>query len=139
LRNTGNIGIKVRVTFKWRLLGQGWYEETRTLKVRRGGTRDVDVSVPVSGDMIDAHQSADSDCRSNVKIIDTYGSTPWEDGGDDNGGKFVSTEDGGDFDCSTFEADPTYVNGDDLDGDGEISTTESIKAIGRVASGLCLD
>lgn len=73
LENTGNVAIKAQVTFKWRLLGQGWYTERKTYKVPYNRSRDVDITIPVDSGMIDAHQSAEADCRTNVKIVDTYG------------------------------------------------------------------
>jgi hypothetical protein len=73
IENTGNIGIRVRVTYKWRLLGQGSHIEQRTYRLKPGQSREVDVSVPATGEQISAHQSADSDCKTSVKMLDTFG------------------------------------------------------------------
>lgn len=73
LKNTGNVGIVADVTYKWRLLGQGWLKETKTYKVPYDRKRDVDILIPVGSEEIDAHQSADGDCRTSVKIVDSFG------------------------------------------------------------------
>lgn len=73
LTNTGNVGIKVRVAFKWRLLGQNPLIVKKTYKVKRNQEREINVTVPVTGEQIDAHQSADGDCDVKVKITDTFG------------------------------------------------------------------
>lgn len=73
IENTGNIGMRVRVTYKWRLLGQGYHTERRTYRLKPGQSRDVDVSVPATSEQISAHQSADSDCKTSVKMLDTFG------------------------------------------------------------------
>jgi len=78
LENTGNVGIKVRVTYKWEMLGQPDYKESEVYRLRRGQTRDVDVSYPITSGDIDSHQSADGECDVNATIIDTFGKTPWE-------------------------------------------------------------
>jgi hypothetical protein len=78
LTNTGNVGIVVRVTYKWRLLGQGSIVKRQTYRLRRNGSRDVDISFPVTDDMIDAHQSADGKCSSRATIVDHFGKPPYE-------------------------------------------------------------
>lgn len=78
LENTGNVGIVARVTYKWDLLGQSDYKQVKTYRIARGRERDVDVSFPITSDLIDAHQSADSDCDVKVRISDTFGRPPLE-------------------------------------------------------------
>jgi len=73
LENTGNIGIRVRVTYKWKLLGQGPLTVKKTYKVRRNETRDIAVNIPATDDQIDAHQSADGDCTAKATIVGTFG------------------------------------------------------------------
>lgn len=70
LRNTGNVGVRVRVTYKWELLGQSPKTVKKTYKLLHGqGPRDVNVTVPATSDEISGHQSADSDCTAKATII----------------------------------------------------------------------
>lgn len=78
LENTGNVGIVVQITYKWDLLGQAPFKEQKTYRVKRGREKDVNVSFPVTSDMIDAHQSADGDCKTTVRIVDSFGTPPFE-------------------------------------------------------------
>ena len=78
IRNTGNIGIVVRVTFTWDMLGQEPLRVRKKYRLRRDQSRRVNVSVPGTQDQIDLHQSAHGDCRSHVTILDTFGKTPFE-------------------------------------------------------------
>lgn len=79
LRNTGNVGIKIRFTATWEQLGQEPIRESKTIRLARGKSRRVSITVPATGDQIDLHQSADGDCRTHVTMVDTFGSTPFED------------------------------------------------------------
>lgn len=72
LRNTGNVGIVMRVTYKWRMLGSGSVTEHHRYRVRAGQSRDVDVRIPATSDQIDAHQSAGSKCSTVVHIVDVF-------------------------------------------------------------------
>lgn len=74
LTNTGNIGIVARVTYRWELAGQPDLKVKKFYRVRTGETREVDVSIPTDNSGIDAHQSADGDCKATVSIVDTFGS-----------------------------------------------------------------
>jgi len=71
--NTGNIGIRLRATYKWKLLGQSAKTIKKTYRVRRGQERDVNVTIPVTDGEIDSHQNADGDCSTKVTIVDTFG------------------------------------------------------------------
>ena len=53
----------------------------KTYRVRRNETRDVGVTVPVTQEQIDAIQSLpyDAQCTTKATIIDTFGTTPYED------------------------------------------------------------
>ena len=73
LENTGNIGIRVQVTFEWERLGTDPIREIKRVRVPVGATRDVAVTVPVTSDDIDLHQAADGDCNVDAEIIGTYG------------------------------------------------------------------
>ena len=79
LVNTGNIGIRVRVTYKWKLLGRLPITLRKHYKVRRGEERDVNSTVPATGNEIERHQKSDSDCSTSVKIVESFGETPLED------------------------------------------------------------
>ncbi len=78
LENTGNVGTVVRVKVEWKLLGDDPVTFSRNLRVKRGFKRDVQIKVPATGDQIDAHQSADDDCKPRAKIVDTFGRPPLE-------------------------------------------------------------
>lgn len=70
LRNTGNVGVRVRVTYKWQLLGQSPKTLKKTYKLLHGqGPREVDSTVPATSDEIDQHQRADGDCSAKATII----------------------------------------------------------------------
>lgn len=71
LTNTGNVTARVQVTFKWSLLGEPALVVRKTYKVRKGHRRDVNVSVPATGEQIDAHQSGNSKCSAKAKIVGT--------------------------------------------------------------------
>lgn len=79
LINTGNIGIRVRVKYKWKRLGQEALTVNKHYRVRRDQERDVNITVPVTQGDIDAHQSADSDCSATADIVDTFGQPPLEE------------------------------------------------------------
>lgn len=70
--NTGNVGIVVRVAYKWRLLGSGSVIERRDYRVRVGATRDVDVRIPVTQTQVEAHQSAGAKCSTSATIISVF-------------------------------------------------------------------
>jgi hypothetical protein len=81
LTNTGNVGIKVRVTYKWKQ-GGGLPPITRRkiYRVRRNETRDVGITVPATSEQIDSIQSVPGkDCSANATIIDSFGLPPYED------------------------------------------------------------
>jgi hypothetical protein len=73
LTNTGNVGIRVRVTYKWRQLGSSAISAKKTYKLRVGDDREVNTTVPATSDQIDAHQSADGKCSAKATIVDTFG------------------------------------------------------------------
>jgi hypothetical protein len=73
LENTGNIGIVLRVIAAWDLLGQPPFRIRKQARVPYGATKTVRFSKVVSQDQIDLHQSADSECRVNATIVDTFG------------------------------------------------------------------
>jgi hypothetical protein len=73
LSNTGNVGIVVLVTYKWRLLGQGSVERHRTYRLLPGRSRDVDIRIRASQTQVEAHQAANSKCSAKAETIDTFG------------------------------------------------------------------
>lgn len=79
LHNTGNIGIRVRVTYQWKLLGRAALTVHKHYRVRRGEDRDVNLTVPVTDADIDAHQNAAADCSAKSTIVSTFGQPPLED------------------------------------------------------------
>jgi hypothetical protein len=76
VKNTGNVGIVVKVVAKWDLLGQDPVRYTERMRLRAGKRKRLKVSLPATSDQIDAHQSADGDCNTNVTIVDTFGRPP---------------------------------------------------------------
>lgn len=71
--NEGNIGIRVRVTFRWQQLGVSPVVERKTLRVPVGRVREVNVTVPATQDQIDLHQSADGKCSARATIVGRFG------------------------------------------------------------------
>lgn len=71
--NEGNIGIRVRVTFRWDQLGAAAIVKSKTYRLPVGRERDVNVTVPATGDQIDLHQSAEGDCSARAKIVGRFG------------------------------------------------------------------
>lgn len=73
IRNKGNIGIRVRVTFRWQQLGSTALVERKTYRVPVGKTREVNVTRPATGDEIDLHQAADGKCSARATIVGRFG------------------------------------------------------------------
>jgi len=73
IENTGNIGTRVRVTYKWKLLGREALKVRKIYKVRPGQERDVNITQTASDDDIDAHQNAKGDCSTSATIVGTFG------------------------------------------------------------------
>jgi hypothetical protein len=78
LHNIGNVGIRVRVTYSWKRLGQNALVVKKHYRLRRGETRDVNLTLPVSESDIDAHQSADGDCTAKATVLSSFGQPPYE-------------------------------------------------------------
>lgn len=75
--NTGNIGMKVKVTIKWQQMGYDPITESETVKVKPGQTEVVRFNKTVSGTVIDRVQSwLDSHselCKYKGVMVDTFG------------------------------------------------------------------
>jgi len=71
--NTGNIGVVAEVKVSWTLLGSDPVTTTKSIRLKPGKTKDVQISLPASMDQIDAHQSADGDCDVTAAMVDTFG------------------------------------------------------------------
>jgi hypothetical protein len=79
LTNTGNIGIIVRFKAEWTLLGSDPVTTAKTVQIKPGRDKDVQVSLPGTGQQIDAHQRADEECETDVEIVNVFGNvTPSE-------------------------------------------------------------
>lgn len=78
-RNTGNIGIKVKVTIKWLQMGYDPVTESKTVKVKPGGSKTVKFNKTVSGTVIDRVQSYqlnhmdERSCKYKGVMVDTFG------------------------------------------------------------------
>lgn len=72
IKNTGNIGLVVRVTATWNQLGGAPVKMVKTVKVWPG-SRSIQFSTHATSDQIDAHQAADAKCAVKAKIVDTFG------------------------------------------------------------------
>lgn len=73
LRNSGNIGVIVKVTARWQRLGQAPARIAKSYRVRRGQTRTVNFSVPATIEDISAHQSANAKCSTHATVAGTFG------------------------------------------------------------------
>ena len=73
IHNTGNIGVKVRLTARWEQLGTSPLRMKKTVRVRRGHTRTLRFTLSLTQDQVDLHQSADAECKVTGKIVDTFG------------------------------------------------------------------
>lgn len=69
IRNTGNVGIRVRATFRWKQLGAAPIVKRKTFRVPAGREKDVNLTVPATPDQIDLHQSAEGDCTARAAIV----------------------------------------------------------------------
>lgn len=72
-KTSGNIGIRVEVIFRWEQLGSDPVEKRLDERLEVGQRKRVNVSVPVTGDQVDAHQSADSKCAAKANIVGQFG------------------------------------------------------------------
>jgi hypothetical protein len=76
VRNTGNVGIVVRVFASWRQLGTSPITDARTVRVPYGESRNVNFTKDVSSNNIDLIQAAlgnGPDCSVKVTIISSFG------------------------------------------------------------------
>jgi hypothetical protein len=77
LKNTGNIGTVYEVRATWFLAGRQSVKEMRSVQIEPGRSKRVGITVPVTGDQIDSHQSmnAGKACQVKVAYVDTLGQT----------------------------------------------------------------
>jgi hypothetical protein len=73
LRNTGNVGIIATATATWAQIGGQPIRERKRIRVPVGRAKTARFLRVASSDEIDRHQSADSGCQVNVRIVDTFG------------------------------------------------------------------
>jgi hypothetical protein len=73
VENVGNVGVVVRVRVTWQVLGQPPIVEKRDVRVPYRRTRNVQISVLITGDQWDAHASADFDCATRASNVDFFG------------------------------------------------------------------
>ncbi len=71
--NNGGVGAVVRVRATWKLLGEKPVKISRKFRVKAFEEREWQVKVPATPDQIDAHQSAEGECDTSAKLIDTFG------------------------------------------------------------------
>jgi hypothetical protein len=71
--NDGGKGAVVRVRASWKLLGEKPVKVSRQFRVKALQEREWQVKVPATQDQIDAHQSAEGECDTSAKLIDTVG------------------------------------------------------------------
>ncbi len=74
VKNTGNIGIVMEIRASWFLAGGGAVKEVRRVALDVGQSKRVGVTVPVSQDQVDLHQSYDSgdSCKVTGVMVDSY-------------------------------------------------------------------
>jgi hypothetical protein len=73
LKNTGNVGIVAKFKATWQILGTSPVVETRTIRLKPGRSRQVQVTRVATQNEIDGHQSADGECKTTVNIVDSFG------------------------------------------------------------------
>ena len=75
IRNTGNIGIVLRVRAAWDQIAAPPIREEKTVRLRPGQGRQVNFVRVVSQNELDLHQSVEQfpKCRVKATIIDTFG------------------------------------------------------------------
>ena len=71
LKNTGEIGIVVRLAAQWKQGGKGPIKVVKIVKVPVGRTQNVGITRIATGDEIDLHQATDQGCTVKASIIDT--------------------------------------------------------------------
>ena len=86
LKNTGEIGIVVRLAAQWKQGGKGPIKVVKTVKVPIGRTKNVGITRIATADEIDLHQATDQGCTVKASIIDTFAAddeSPVPDAGTD--------------------------------------------------------
>jgi hypothetical protein len=73
VRNTGNVGIVVKLTGTWDQIGGAPVKVVKTVSVPTEGRKIVHLLRVASSDEIDRHQSANSRCNVKATIIDSFG------------------------------------------------------------------
>jgi hypothetical protein len=73
VRNTGNIGIIVRVRATWAQIGGPPVARTKAVRVPVQKGRTVRFDLPATQLQIDRHQSAGSRCRVRGTMVNTFG------------------------------------------------------------------
>lgn len=77
IENTGNVGAVVRVTISWDQLGTDPVRFREEYRVLRGQEQRVQADMGATSTQINRHQSADAECNTRARIVDTFG-TPQE-------------------------------------------------------------
>lgn len=79
MKNTGNIGLVVRVRARWDQVASPNLKDEKTVRIPAGRSKSVKFRVPITSAQVDEHQSSpgyagDGDaCKVTPKIVDTYG------------------------------------------------------------------
>ena len=73
LKNTGNIGIVVHVIGRWELKGAPPATTAENFKLDVDEKQQVEMTVPTTQQNVDAHKKAGNHCKTNIKILRTFG------------------------------------------------------------------
>lgn len=77
VENTGNVGIVTELKIKWEQLGaEPPIIHEQLIEVPTGERARVTVDIPTDRVLIDRLRAADSKCKANGKIIDSFGEPP---------------------------------------------------------------
>lgn len=84
LKNTGNVGIKVRVAAVFDQATSDDLKVHRTVRIRVHHSRTVKIRIPITQDQADQFQSSpdyfdNKACRVHTTIVDSFGKPPFED------------------------------------------------------------
>jgi hypothetical protein len=84
VRNTGNVGIVVKVSARWDQVASDDIRDSKSVRVPRGKSRSVKFRVPATQSQISEFQESpdyfnNGACKINVRVTDTFGKAPLED------------------------------------------------------------
>lgn len=84
MRNTGNVGIVVRVRARFDQVASENVTDEKTVRIPVGKRRTAKFRIPATQTQVDEHQNSPDyfngdACKVSVKIMDSFGKPPFED------------------------------------------------------------